>query len=74
MEEKKLRDIISDLEIANKNLHELSQNLDLDEKNKSILSDAYALIKVSILGLTEEEVAMEIYNLSDDTLNGETEL
>ncbi len=70
MEEKKLRELISNLEIANKNLHEISQNVELDEENKNILKDAYALIKISILGLSEEEVAMEIYNLSDN-LEGE---
>ncbi|MDA3901389.1 MAG: hypothetical protein PF637_12835 [Spirochaetes bacterium] len=66
MEENKLRDLISDLEIVNRNLQIVSkiERLEIDEAG--LVREATDLTKRAIQTLAEEEVRMEIYKLSDN--------
>lgn len=66
MKDTKLRKIISNLEMANMNLHLVAQDATLGEEYSEKIDKAYSLIKESLVGLSEEEVVMEIYNHSDD--------
>jgi hypothetical protein len=66
MKPAKLRNIISDLEISVRNLQLISNNIDLDYDNQKLVDEAYSLLKESIKHLSEEEVVMEIENISDN--------
>ncbi|MFW6365922.1 MAG: hypothetical protein ACOC2H_05535 [Spirochaetota bacterium] len=70
MEESKLRSIITDLELANRNIRLLSERVSVSEEDSLLIREAYDLIKRSINGLSEEEVLLEIYRFSE---NGEDE-
>ena len=66
MEENKLRNIISDLEIVNRNLQLVAQNTCLDDSESGLVREASGLTKRAIQHLNEEEVRMEINKLSDN--------
>lgn len=66
MEEKRLNDIISDLEIANHYLYELCKEHCFKGEDLKKFEDAYALVKGAINHLGAEEARMEVYRYSDE--------
>ena len=62
----KIETIVSNLEMANKWLHEVIEGVSMPEHEHQTIIEACNMIKHSIRILSDEEISIEIQNLSND--------